>query len=38
MSPDFWSHYVIDHVTRSGWFPICASLTPTLYLVRFTKY
>jgi len=31
-------HRSRDHKTRSGWFPICAPLTPTLFLVRFPRY
>jgi len=33
-----WRHRSRYHKTRSGWFPICAPLTPTLYLVRFPWY
>ena len=33
-----WRHRSRDHKTRSGWFPICGPLTPTLYLTGFQRY
>ena len=40
MLPDWvtWRHRSRYHKNRSRWFPMCAPLTPTLYLVRFPRY